>query len=966
MALLIESNTGWGQSVMAKPPGVQALKADAVGEPVDQECRRLPMPFPCAHRASFPLHISRLRGPAAARLRTVSESAALAGGLSFELEERSPPRDRLPALTPEMTAATVETALGGLLDSLRKLPVTAIGIMATDKRDHLFLAQEISRRCPGVLLFSLEGSHLYLNRDFRPYLRGTLVASSYPLFSLTQRMVGPPSAGPLVEFSSMGEAGVYNALLALLDLPEKMLDYRSNEERSTGSPSPTWGPSVWLGVVGQDAIWPLTKSRPEREGGYSWRPQKVEAATLPLTNAQWPRSAIALYFVVGIAVLLHAGIAAGTASALIEARAQGGRRGASVPGSRVRAWLRRAVPIFEPPDLRARRWRHGSLGEDDASRHAVSSARLQEEYWLSILACAGALWCLLAWSGGLLRAGAGSVSHGPVPDGLLGVLRWLGTSWRRDLLGGLLVLGAVGALFPTPLRRRARVMALTALRLIPVGAGLFTLWKVRAVAEGGLLCGELAVLSALPCGELAGLNALRIASLGNFVSPTSVVLCFAAFAYFWGIWGLRRVHLQTARFNQSSPVFSLLGGDDPTGKRVLLDALNQPSLRLGFGLSLLLALFVGLQLAPGLHLGRALDGPDMRWLIVGGTAFSAFVVGHTLAHSLRLGASLLRCLRSLNLHPVGQAFGRVAREPFLWRFSLGIPDGRALAPLVRQAVAVSLAARRWGADLGTVTEAPALLPQPGNRRLRSYAAPPTVDAHSQAVARELRVRAGEVEAFDPHVLTPQVVRELGRDAHGEAPFQTTATWRRLEELSFAVRLALARGPWARAPYPAALPEASVAGGKPSALKPMDAPHAPAVFYREAETFLALELAYALRHALVRLLSGLTVALTGLLLILCAHLFYMFQGRTYWLTVDWLALGLSTVAALVLLVKLEKDAVLSRLWSTRPGRVDWSGEFVGRMIVYGALPVVTLFVTFFPEVGQSIFAWLEPVRKVLPY
>ena len=61
-----------------------------------------------------------------------------------------------------------------------------------------------------------------------------------------------------------------------------------------------------------------------------------------------------------------------------------------------------------------------------------------------------------------------------------------------------------------------------------------------------------------------------------------------------------------------------------------------------------------------------------------------------------------------------------------------------------------------------------------------------------------------------------------------------------------------------------------------------------------------------------------------------------------------------------------DAILSRLWSTRPGHVDWNGELIGRMFAYGAVPVVTLFVTFFPEVGNSLFAWLEPVKRVLPF
>jgi hypothetical protein len=70
----------------------------------------------------------------------------------------------------------------------------------------------------------------------------------------------------------------------------------------------------------------------------------------------------------------------------------------------------------------------------------------------------------------------------------------------------------------------------------------------------------------------------------------------------------------------------------------------------------------------------------------------------------------------------------------------------------------------------------------------------------------------------------------------------------------AVRWALTKGPWAHVPYPGGTELAGASG-------------ALAKFYREGETLLALELASAFRHVLVRLLSGLTVGLCGLVVLL---------------------------------------------------------------------------------------------------
>ncbi len=950
MALLVEGNTGWGQGLLVDGrPGEKDREGKEVKEAragalpvVNRDCRAGKRVFPCAHQLRFPLHISRLRGAAAARGRTSAAAEGLSSVVSLELEERVPPTDQIPSLTPGSTAATVETTMASLLDSLDRLHVSAVGIYATDKRDHLFLAQEITRRSPNVLLFALESSLIYLHPDFRAYLRGTLVASPSPLFNLTQVLAGRPNARRLLQFPNSDAATVYNAFLVLLDHPDRMLDYGSlcgrvgpGVENTLAAQLANCAPSVWLGVVGQEDIWPLARVDPipSVNQGYSWpgrdgalykpHPPFTES---PTVRADWPHPTLFLLVGVALVLFLHGLIAVGILCDLAG-----------------RPWLRRLLPVLEPPHNRAQRVPPAKppsaklIGtvEGQNSRETV----LRQEYWLSILACAGALWVVTVWLGGVAEAGSGTLDAGTVVAAtLIDAVRWLGTGGRRDVLGVGIALGALLALWPTAARRGAGVGSLTLLRVVPVAAGLFCLLQVRAIfLEPGSAW----------VGALRGLNALRAASLGSFVSPTPAVLLLAAAAYAWGFWNLRRLHLQFAEFRPGSPVLALLTGGHPSVKEEFLEALNHPGLRIGSAPSIALVLFVAVPLALASRLGHSIDGRSMGIFVLWGTTLAVFLMGHTLAHSARLGRSLLSTLRSLNLHPIGSGFARVAREPFLWRPSLNVPDGRMLDPLVRQAGAVVLALRRLQRQIPAETVALAHSPSYGiveedHRDPRAHVK--AADEACRVVACGLHIRADDVHGIIDVELVDK--ETLARDVCSHDPFQATATWARLESFAGPLSLALQRGPWACSPYPG---------------EPQDKPD----WQREAETFLALQLAYGLRHVLVRLLSGLTIALFGLGLILAAHLFYVFQGRAFWLTMDWLNLGLATGLALVLLVKLEKDAVLSRLWSTTPGRVDWSGAFVQRMLVYGALPVVTLFATFFPEVGQSIFAWLEPVKKALP-
>jgi hypothetical protein len=235
----------------------------------------------------------------------------------------------------------------------------------------------------------------------------------------------------------------------------------------------------------------------------------------------------------------------------------------------------------------------------------------------------------------------------------------------------------------------------------------------------------------------------------------------------------------------------------------------------------------------------------------------------------------------------------------------------------------------------------------------SIVAPDTRDLRVPiGLTAELRDRMQDVAALlgrETEAALDEVARANSRERHGAGVALTqSATWLQLWHLADTLLPALESGRWRRC-------------GDKSGRDVHPSPVAASLDC--CETLMATMRALALRDMTARIMSGIFAAILILGLLVAAHLLYAFQGRASLLTLDVTVLALASLGVVWILIGMEKDAILSLIWRTTPGRVTFNWSLVGRLAVYGVLPLLLVLGSMFPEVGETLVRVIEPLRKL---
>jgi hypothetical protein len=918
VALLAEGNTLFGSTAVFPSPGQHARH--------DNGCDlRRAEAFRAESVFSFPLHIARLRSDAQ---RSASTPLPLLPTpiVPLNMRETTPPADQLPALRPQLTSPAVEAMVDSIVDDIRHRHISAVGILASDSRDALFLAREVKRGAPDVQLF-IVGNHLLpLHREFIPYTRGALVASPYSLAFHQQRFAVSPrgewSPPRLETFPGQVAEGVFNATLIQLSRPDKLLDYCDPGADVNGSGEIRCAPPAWVSVVGDDGYWPLA-----RKADYS----KVMYTVQGIPRRETPRPLPTTAGLIGLTLIVIAG-GHGWCSRYLA--------GALRSNPDPRRFLRWPIlRILAPP---------------------ITQRTIAAGHSVVVLMCLSVLAALVAWCAVVFAL------HILLGFGLLnGVTRIVAA------VAGALVLYLVISQAWTLLRVSSQIDTLQFLdehQRAAIDDALSNLTPGRRIFVGigaALIVGSLLSFiwfighTALSSDESD--VSLRVARIlgGGIVSPAPVAICLFGALYAGMFAVLRRLSLvgcgYTALAKQSA-VYRLFGGDTmrngappnpgPGSLGAILDVPMQnlpPAYLLGI-------IGVTLCIAWSLQRLTTIDGPAFSIFLTIASLTVLFTAAMQLAQAAATWKALRSKLTRLGRTSLAPALGTVATA-IRWEFSIVPPRLSELVPLAS-------GVDRLRAQLVKIAGGSRYPP----RRNSDVNAPEQLPALEDVIEPQMPLRTGdfaELAGADDWNGRPQMdalTEEIKRQKH--APLLQSSTWSATWRISNTLVELLERVHWTRDARPDLIAHdpSQTVRNNPALVR----------WFDDCERIVALQFAFLLRDVIARIMSSLFTAMLCLTLLTLAHLVYLFQGRSSALTVDLLAIAVTSVVAIWILVGMEREMTLRRMRSTTPGRIDFNWDFVRRVGMYGVLPLVAVIASLFPEIGDSLFGWVEPLRKIATF
>ena len=848
--------------------------------------------------------------------------------------------------------------LDDLARTLTRRRIRMVGLLATDVRDKLFLGEELRKRMPDVQFFTYESNVLYLRTDKNLALRGMLVFSTYPLILDNQEMTADAKQNQRFAFSSDGMQGTYNATLLQLGYPSALLDYRpirkalvqriDTTAKADGSAridtvrfetnQRGLRPPVWLSTVGNKTFLPVAVTPVY---GSIYLAQACEVDPLcPHVPQRYSRPTLS--FLPLTAIVLASFWLFVLALGNIKLDLQ--LRSAAKHGASSEYDLR---PI---PD----RLMEGSLG-------------LHERFY-GLLRVVAFVCILLATSAPILRL-LYQPSREPSPlFVVLGILLTVvAVTGLGAILSGIIAVGTLGA----PLLRPGVKYFGSGPWRIPSDPWA---WRVEVVAR--LLTALFGVVYlSLSIGFVTDVLNLadpdpqrfwlffrRALEIDSMVSPVLPLVIGGLGYSVWCTWHLRRIALLKQRTIFESVCEAELSTAPPrrlTFRSALRDDLRRSAsdirtirLRLfriiptNWAVGLLAAFVcLGSWLVPqfGLSLEAVTIGsPDQIPMF--DKLFRVIVLAMLLATSwgaLRLAAvwmGLRRCLEGFARMPVVTAFDR-------------------LPPRLARLTRLSLPGRATGTAIGAVAD------------LQWLHLQGIYEAKKQEFANELGPERTELTAEIAELMKAPAARShagldrVGRRAlverYGTLHDVLRELWR-LEPMQDDVDALIAGlNKEFEKPSPRGGEEASTALADPPRIRRSG----PALAARRGGVRRDPDGGVCrMGHpspARARAVHA-AFATAGHSLLSS----YPYPPQSLLRLILLVVLGGTVGTLIFVLVQMNRDEVLSRIDRTEPGKVTWNLRFVMNLLTFGALPLLTLLSSEFPELRKFLFAWAEPILKML--
>jgi hypothetical protein len=978
VAILSEGGTVYGHQEIPESSETPVLKEPHETSACDGAIDRTALPYPA--------HISQLRA-VSEKLRQSQQDAtpqAQASSktlpLAESLEDAGLRRD-IRTFSPA-NAVTAEQVMSNLLSTIAHEHYNYVGILATDTRDTMFLAQEVREHSPATVLFTFGPDLLFLHPEINQTLRGMLIVTSYPLTSSDQLWSLPSNPTARLQFPDDGTEGVYNATLTLLGQDGLMLDYGLPFDRSilhaTSADSAT-RPPLWITVVGRDRLWPVNvfdsnKSVKAQRYTYGISAQTLQASQPKFATAKekdearaadrksWWRglySQATVAFVTAFAVLcivftlplLHRSNRPpepphqDAASTPIPGASQkdGGLTLAHMSdaesSNQAKGVSNHSAESHR--EVTATVFLDRFLGEADSERHRRAGA-----------------FCLLAGCASLGTFLLVLVTALFIPletmaeFGAWGTQFWIGIILVLICAFGLTAIarGSVALVTtimttqskPTKSDDESNWSALKAWMPVAVGsasavilAGFLSAAWIIKLWDGNRAAALFTSMRSLdPWSGISALVPLFLISIAGFVWAVGSFQRMRQLDAFEGqshAWDFARFDLWSfppASPPPASPAPSLTSHGP---SELLRRYLKCPSSKLPASpIVSACAVVSGVYLWS--HLVRSLEQMLFYWLLAISFSFVSLAIWHAVLRFCFVWHQTHCLLTNLSLGPLRSACKRFrAAFPALPKIDLA-SSAAALAHLecsVIQARTLMLQAKH-AAEAGEVQ-----VEASGGATLTMTNAPDS-DTFQILSSDEMK---GHVDKAAEQLA-------LARTANAEGNWRTVMTAQcasreELSEVAAQVIPVLQKSWWTEVRQPSDdTSDASTANQEK--------------IFRLAEDFLAGRLAHLLATIFPHMQNLIFTSVAGLLLLLFAVSSYPFQPHNVLLLFNWVIILSVVGLALGVFIQMSRDPVLSHLNGTKPGQISWDSEFVFRIFTYGIVPILALLGAQFPQsVGQIL-------------
>ncbi len=251
VALLTEADTAYGQGSIALRKGTRRKKDIKEDKKEEERWSRI---YGGLVLVPFPSHISDVRNA----VETEEEKSQKAApenplqtnrpGLDLSLTGGEQDPDLVPMFS-TLTTQSNDLMLSNLMGTISREGIRYVGILATDVKDKIFLAEEVRDFAPDMVLFTFDNNLLYAHPQYTQTMDGMLVFSSSPLF--TEGAPGLPGSAEShwtsqrQQRSSEFQEGIVKAVKHLLGA------------------GPVPAPQAWIAAVGNGSLWPVARLRME-------------------------------------------------------------------------------------------------------------------------------------------------------------------------------------------------------------------------------------------------------------------------------------------------------------------------------------------------------------------------------------------------------------------------------------------------------------------------------------------------------------------------------------------------------------------------------------------------------------------------------------------------------------------------------------------------------------------------------